>query len=110
MSRARKIEKPVVNLDEAQMLAIIRRPIVTEKSTMGSQHNQVTFRVPLEATKPEIKVAVETVFKVKVKAVNTLRVEGKTKLWRGRIGKRVDFKKAVVTLVEGNTIDVTTGI
>ena len=110
MSRARKIEKPVVNLDEAQMLAMIRRPIVTEKSTMGSQHNQVTFRVPLEATKPEIKAAVEGVFKVKVKAVNTLRVEGKTKLWRGRAGKRVDFKKAVVTLVEGNTIDVTTGI
>ena len=110
MSRARKIEKPVVNLDEAQMLALIRRPVVTEKSTMGSQHNQVTFRVPLEATKPEIKAAGEGVFKVKVKAVNTLRVEGKTKLWRGRAGKRVDFKKAVVTLVEGSTIDVTTGI
>ncbi len=110
MSRARKIEKPVVNLDEAQMLAIIRRPVVTEKSTMGSAHNQVTFRVPLEATKPEIKAAVEGVFKVKVKAVNTLRVQGKTKLWKGRPGKRNDFKKAVVTLVEGNTIDVTTGI
>ncbi|GAB2176873.1 50S ribosomal protein L23 [Dongia sp. agr-C8] len=110
MSRARKIEKPVVKLDEAQMLTIIRRPVVTEKSTQGSEHNQVTFRVPLEATKPEIKAAVETVFKVKVKAVNTLRVQGKTKLWRGRPGKRNDFKKAVVTLVEGNTIDVTTGI
>jgi large subunit ribosomal protein L23 len=110
MSRARKIEKPVVKLDEASMLDIIRRPVVTEKTTMGSEHNQVTFRVPLEATKPEIKLAVETVFKVKVKAVNTLRVEGKSKLWRGRPGKRVDYKKAVVTLVEGNTIDVTTGI
>ena len=110
MSRARKIAKPVVKLDEASMLEIIRRPVVTEKSTMGSQHNQVTFRVPLEATKPEIKAAVEGVFKVKVKAVNTLRVEGKTKLWRGRAGKRNDFKKAVVTLVEGSTIDVTTGI
>jgi large subunit ribosomal protein L23 len=110
MSRARKIQKPIVNLDEASMLEIIRRPVVTEKSTLGSQHNQVTFRVPLEATKPEIKAAVEGVFKVKVKAVNTLRVEGKTKLWNGRPGKRNDFKKAVVTLVEGNTIDVTTGI
>ena len=110
MSRARKIQKPIVNLDEASMLEIIRRPVVTEKSTLGSQHNQVTFRVPLEATKPEIKAAVEGVFKVKVKAVNTLRVEGKTKLWKGRPGKRNDFKKAVVTLVEGNTIDVTTGI
>jgi large subunit ribosomal protein L23 len=110
MSRARKIEKPVVKLDEASMLELIRRPVITEKATMGSQHNQVTFRVPLEATKPEIKAAVETIFKVKVTAVNTLRVEGKTKLWRGRAGKRVDFKKAMVTLAEGNTIDVTTGI
>src|SRR5689334_23141747 len=110
MSRARKITKPVVKLDEASMLEMIRRPVVTEKSTMGSQHNQVTFRVPLEATKPEIKAAVEGAVKVKVKAVNALRVEGKTKLWRGRAGKRNDFKKAVVTLVEGNTIDVTTGI
>jgi large subunit ribosomal protein L23 len=110
MSRARKIEKPVVKLDEASMLELIRRPVITEKATMGSQHNQITFRVPLEATKPEIKAAVETVFKVKVTAVNTLRVEGKTKLWRGRSGKRVDFKKAMVTLAEGNTIDVTTGI
>jgi large subunit ribosomal protein L23 len=110
MSRARKIEKPVVNLDQAAMLELIRRPVITEKATMGSEHNQVTFRVPLEATKPEIKAAIESVFKVKVKAVNTLRVEGKTKLWRGRAGKRVDFKKAMVTLAEGNTIDVTTGI
>ena len=110
MSRARPMKTVVVKLDQAEMFEIIRRPVVTEKSTMGSQHNQVTFRVPLEATKPEIKAAVEGVFKVKVKAVNTLRVEGKTKLWKGRPGKRNDFKKAVVTLVEGNTIDVTTGI
>jgi large subunit ribosomal protein L23 len=110
MSRARKIEKPVVNLDQAAMLEMIRRPVITEKATMGSEHNQVTFRVPLDATKPEIKAAIESVFKVKVTAVNTLRVEGKTKLWRGRAGKRVDFKKAMVTLAEGNTIDVTTGI
>ena len=110
MSRARVMRKPVVKLSQAEMYDIIRRPVVTEKTTMGSQHNQVTFRVPLGATKPEIKAAVEGVFKVKVKAVNTLRVEGKTKLWKGRPGKRNDFKKAVVTLVEGNTIDVTTGI
>ena len=110
MSRARPMNKPVVKLTQAEMYDIIRRPVVTEKSTLASQHNQVTFRVPLEATKPEIKAAVEGVFKVKVTAVNTLRVEGKTKLWRGRAGKRNDFKKAVVTLVEGNTIDVTTGI
>ena len=110
MSRARKIEKPVVNLDEAQMLAIIRRPVVTEKSTMGSQHNQVTFRVPLEATKPEIKAAVESVFKVKVKAVNTLIAKGKTKRFKGLPGRRSDVKKAIVTLAAGQSIDVTTGV
>ena len=110
MSRARKIEKPVVKLDEASMLEMIRRPVVTEKSTMGSQHNQVTFRVPLEATKPEIKAAVEGVFKVKVTAVNTLRSQGKVKRFRGFVGKRVDTKKAVVTLAQGQTIDVTTGV
>ena len=110
MSRARKIEKPVVNLDQAAMLEMIRRPVVTEKSTMGSQHNQVTFRVPLDATKPEIKAAIEGLFGVSVVAVNTLVQKGKTKRGRGRSGKRVDYKKAMVTLVEGNTIDVTTGI
>jgi large subunit ribosomal protein L23 len=73
MSRARPMKKPVVNLSQAEMYDIIRRPVVTEKSTLASQHNQVTFRVPLDATKPEIKAAVEGVFKVKVTAVNTLR-------------------------------------
>ena len=97
-------------VSRARMYEVIRAPVITEKTTNGSEHNQVTFRVPLESTKPEIKAAVETIFKVKVKAVNTLRVQGKTKLWRGRPGKRNDYKKAVVTLVEGNTIDVTTGI
>jgi len=110
MSRARPIVKPVVNLGEADMYDIIRRPVVTEKSTLGSTHNQVTFRVPLSATKPEIKAAVEGVFKVKVKAVNTLRGKGKTKAFRGTLGSRSDFKKAVVTLAEGHRIDVTTGV
>jgi large subunit ribosomal protein L23 len=89
---------------------VIRRPVVTEKSTLGSEHNQVTFEVPLDASKPEIKAAVEQVFKVKVKAVNTLRHKGKTKRFRGQIGKRSDMKKAFVTLDEGHSIDVTTGI
>ena len=83
---------------------------MTEKSTLGSQHNQVTFRVPLEATKPEIKAAVEGVFKVKVTAVNTLRQQGKIKRFKGHIGQRSDFKKAMVTLAEGHSIDVTTGV
>lgn len=110
MSRARPMGKPVVKLSESAMFELIRRPVVTEKSTLGSQHNQVTFRVPLDASKPEIKAAVEGVFRVKVTAVNTLRVEGKTKVFRGNKGKRADYKKAVVTLAEGNTIDVTTGV
>ena len=110
MSRARPMKTPVVKLSQARMYDLIRSPVVTEKSTLGSQHNQVTFRVPLEATKPEIKAAVEGVFKVKVTAVNTLRVMGKTKRFKGHVGFRSDFKKAMVTLAEGHTIDVTTGV
>lgn len=85
-------------------------PVITEKATLGSEHNQVTFRVPLAATKPEIKEAVEKLFKVKVKAVNTLRQKGKVKRFRGVRGVRPDTKKAIVTLEQGHTIDVTTGI
>ena len=77
---------------------------------MLSENNQVVFQVPLTATKPEIKAAIEALFKVKVKAVNTIRVEGKTKRFRGKLGKRVDFKKAIVTLNEGDTIDISTGL
>jgi large subunit ribosomal protein L23 len=77
---------------------------------MASEHNQVTFRVPLDADKREVKLAVETLFKVKVTAVNTLVAGGKTKRFKGRPGKRVDVKKAMVTLAEGSKIDVTTGI
>ncbi|MGE0117712.1 MAG: 50S ribosomal protein L23 [Dongiaceae bacterium] len=102
--------KQVASVSQLRMYDLIRSPVVTEKSTLGSQHNQVTFRVPLDATKPEIKAAVEGLFKVKVKAVNTLRLEGKTKRFRGFLGKRPDVKKAIVSLVEGHTIDVTTGV
>jgi large subunit ribosomal protein L23 len=89
---------------------VITAPIITEKSTMGSEHGQVTFRVPLTATKPQIKAAVEAVFKVQVKAVNTLISKGKTKQVKGRFGRRSDVKKAIVTLVAGQSIDVTTGV
>lgn len=85
-------------------------PLITEKTTIASENGQVVFRVPLEATKPEIAEAVETLFKVKVKAVNTLRMKGKTKQFRGRIYRRSTVKKAVVTLEEGHAIDVTTGL
>ncbi len=89
---------------------LIRSPVITEKSTMVSEHNQVVFRVPLTATKPQIKQAVEALFNVKVTAVNTLLMKGKTKRFRGRKGQRSDVKKAMVTLAEGSRIDVTTGI
>jgi large subunit ribosomal protein L23 len=110
MSRARTIRKPNAPISQGRMYDIIRAPIVTEKSTLGSEHNQVTFRVPLDASKPEIKTAVENIFKVKVKAVNTLRQLGKVKRFRGRLGQRSERKKAMVTLQEGFSIDVTTGV
>jgi large subunit ribosomal protein L23 len=89
---------------------LLLKPVVTEKSTLGVENNQVTFKVALNATKPEIKEAVETVFGVKVNAVNTLRQQGKVKRFRGIVGKRPDYKKAIVTLAEGETIDITTGV
>jgi large subunit ribosomal protein L23 len=85
-------------------------PVITEKSTMLSEQNKVVFRVPLEATKPQIKEAVEALFNVNVIGVNTLVVKGKTKLFRGVAGRRSDVKKAIVTLREGQSIDVTTGL
>ncbi len=82
-------------------------PVITEKSTIASENNQVVFRVPLEATKPEIASAVEALFKVKVKAVNTLRNKGKNKQFQGRPFTRSTVKKAIVTLEDGHMIDVT---
>lgn len=110
MSKARARTKVEVRLSEERKLELIRRPIITEKTTMMGEHNQVAFEVPLDASKPEIKAAIEGVFSVKVKAVNTLISKGKTKRFRGRPGKRSDIKKAMVTLEEGHSIDVTTGI
>lgn len=89
---------------------ILRGPVVTEKSTALSEHNQYAFRVSRDSTKPEIKAAVETLFSVKVSRVNTLNVRGKVKRFRGRLGKRPDAKKAIVTLAEGQSIDYTGGI
>jgi large subunit ribosomal protein L23 len=89
---------------------LIRAPLITEKGTMVSEHNQVVFRVPLKASKPQIKQAVEALFKVTVTGVNTLITKGKLKRFRGRPGRRSDVKKAFVTLAEGQSIDVTTGL
>jgi len=97
-------------MSRAAMYDIVQAPVITEKATMGSEHNQVTFRVPLTADKRAVKVAVEGLFKVKVTAVNTVRIKGKRKMTRGRKGQRSDYKKAIVTLAEGSKIDVTAGV
>ena len=89
---------------------IILGPLVTEKSTRGSEHNQVTFKVSLDASKPEIKKAVESLFEVKVKQVNTIRMKGKVKRFKGHLGKRSNWKKAIVSLADGETIDMMTGV
>lgn len=94
----------------AELYDVIRKPIVTEKSTMASEQNALVFEVKIDATKPLIREAVETLFNVKVKAVNTTIAKGKAKRFRGRPGTRRDVKKAYVTLEEGHMIDVTTGL
>ena len=89
---------------------VILSPVITEKATTLSEHNKVVFRVRSDATKPQIKEAVEKLFDVKVKSVNTLVTKGKVKIFKGTRGQRSDVKKAIVTLVEGEAIDVTTGL
>ena len=89
---------------------VVVRPIITEKSTLVGEHNQLVFEVARAASKPEIKAAVEALFNVKVTNVNTLVQKGKTKRWRGQPYRRSDLKKAIVTLADGQSIDVTTGI
>ena len=94
----------------AKMYVTLVRPIITEKSMISSEAGKVTFLVPLSAAKDEVKASVEAIFNVKVNKVNTIRQFGKEKRFKGYIGQRSDFKKAVVTLAEGQNIDVTTGI
>ena len=88
----------------------IIKPIVTEKSSLGAEYNQITFEVNKVSTKKEIKLAIENIFQVKVKKVNTSIVKGKLKSFRGSLGKRSDYKKAFVTLEEGQTIDINAGV
>ena len=95
---------------EADLYDVIRSPVITEKSTFASENNQVMFNVAPDATKPAIKQAVEALFGVKVTAVNTMVRKGKVKRFRGRTGRQSDVKKAIVTLAEGDSIDVTTGL
>jgi large subunit ribosomal protein L23 len=93
-----------------QCYDVIVSPVITEKSTIASENNQVMFKVARTASKVQIKEAVERLFEVKVKAVNTMVRKGKTKVFRGRTGRLSDVKRAVVTLQEGHSIDVTTGL
>jgi large subunit ribosomal protein L23 len=95
---------------KAEYYDVIRRPIITEKATMASDSGAVVFEVAMDSAKPQIKEAVEALFGVKVKSVNTSITKGKVKRFRGQLGKRNSVKKAYVTLEEGNTIDVTTGL
>ena len=95
---------------DARHYDVIVAPHITEKSTLLSENNAVVFKVSKDATKPQIRTAIENLFKVKVTAVNTVRVKGKEKRFRGKPGQRADWKKAVVTLADGQSIDVTTGI
>ncbi len=103
-----KQNQPQMSREKA--LSILLRPVITEKATRCSEFNQVCFYVPLSAGKPEIKAAVETAFKVKVVGINTVRIKGKTKMFRGRPGSRSDRKKAIVRLSEGQSIDLASGI
>ena len=102
--RARRPVKTVVS--KASAYDTILRPIITEKATIANENGQVTFAVAMNATKPQIKAAVELLFNVKVTAVNTIVQKGKTKMFRGRRGRRSDMKKAIVTLAEGQNIDL----
>ena len=95
---------------KAEHYDIIRKPLVTEKSTMASENGAVVFEVSIDSNKPQIKEAVEALFGVKVKVVNTSITKGKQKRFKGVLGRRRDVKKAFVTLEDGNTIDVTTGL
>ena len=104
------MSRAVKTVSRERLYNIVRRPVITEKATRGSEHNQVTFEVALDASKPEIRQAVENLFDVKVTSVNTLRVKGKEKRFKGRLGRRSDYKKAIVTLGEGQHIDVTAGV
>ncbi len=107
MAQSKKKTAPQVN---EGMLQVLLAPVVTEKSANGSAFSQVTFKVAKEATKPQIKAAVEALYKVDVRAVNTIVVKGKTKRFRGRLGQRSDMKKAIVTLKDGQMLDLSASV
>ena len=106
---AEGVKKSGKLIADTRLYDIIERPLVTEKSTALSEHNKVVFRVNVNADKTQIKAAVEQIFGVKVVKVNTINIEGKTKRFRGNLGKRSDIRKAVVTLAKGESIDLSAG-
>ncbi len=110
MNRIAAAQSRAANMSRESMYEIVRSPVITEKATLLSERSQVVFRVAIDASKPEIKRAVETLFGVNVTGVNTLVQKGKAKRFRGRPGKRSDVKKAYVQLQEGQSIDLTTGL
>ncbi len=103
-------KKPQAKAVDIRHYDVVLAPHITEKSTMLSEHNAVVFKVANDASKPEIKAAVEALFGVNVTGVNTIVTKGKTKRWKGQPYKRSDAKKAIVTLAQGQTIDITSGI
>ena len=110
MSRFRVIPNAVPKVSAERMYDLVRSPVITEKATMASELNKVVFKVASTATKPQIKEAVEKLFDVKVKSVNTLVRKGKFKVFKGMMGEQQSTKRAIVTLEEGHRIDVTTGL
>ena len=103
-------KKIALQISQNKAYQVILNPLVTEKSTQQSEFNKMVFSVPVNATKLEVKSSIEKIFSVKVKAVNTILLKGKVKRFKGVLGKRNDIKKAVITLVEGNTIDISAGV
>ena len=104
-----KAIKKIDDITKVFAYDLIKKPIITEKSSLLSENNQVIFQVKVTATKLEIKKAIEKIYSVKVKAVNTIRVKGKVKKFRGIIGKRAEIKKAIVSLADGQSIDINAG-
>jgi large subunit ribosomal protein L23 len=110
MNRIAAAHHRAKHLSREAMFELIRRPVITEKATLLNEVNQVVFRVAITASKPEIKAAIEGLYKVRVAAVNTVLTKGKTKRFKGRPGVRSDVKKAYVSLAPGQSIDLTTGL
>ena len=103
-------KKTDLKISQNKAYQIILNPLVTEKSTQQSEFNKIVFSVPLNATKQEVKLSIEKIFSVKVKAINTILLKGKVKRFKGILGRRSNTKKAIVTLAPGNTIDLSAGV